>query len=237
MPGGTTLLPGGATPLLRGATPPPGGAPPSEATTPPGEILHQHLGRPSRGSVWREEIRSQEGVLPLGGMALLEGTLRLGREGPPRGAKSRKEAPRLKLKLLMKSMLVLLPALMQADKSQLKESYLPLGRSALPALGMTVQRSRGLPRSPVPPSEEWPPPPPMANGEMTEEPPPPPLVRTSRGPSGETGKAGGREGTKPLRRHRPLMGDCAKPWPATICPVQEKTQRGRNHLSGRGGGA
>ena len=169
MPRGTTLLPGGATPLSGGATPPPGGTLPSGATPPPGEILHQHLGRPSRGSVWRKEIQSQEGVPPLGGIAPLEGTPQLGREGPPREARSRKEAPRLKLKLLMKSMLVLLPALMQADKSQLKESYLPLGRSALPALGMTVQRSRGSPRSPVPPAEEWPPPPHMANGVMMEE--------------------------------------------------------------------
>ena len=32
------------------------------------------------------------------------------------------------------------------------------------------------------------------------------------------------------------MGDCAKLWPATICPAQEKIQRGRNHMSGRGGG-
>ena len=222
MPRGTTLLPGGATQLSEGATPPPRGAPLSEATPPPGEILRQHLGRPSRGSVWKKEIRSQEGVPPLGRVAPLGETPRLGREGPPREARSRKEAPRLKLKLLMKSVLVLLPALMQADKSQLKENYLPLGRSALPALGMTVQRSRGSPRSPVPPSEEWPPPPPMANGEMTEEPPPPHLVRTARGPSSKTGEAGGREGAKPLCRHRPLMGDCGTPWPATICPAQER---------------
>ena len=109
----------------------------------------------------------------------MEETLRPGREEPPREARSRKEAPQLKLKLLMKSMLVLLPALMQADKSRLKESYLLLGGSALPTLGVTVQRSRGSPRSPVPPAEEWPPPPHMANGEMTEEPPPPPQVGTA----------------------------------------------------------
>ena len=236
MPRGTALLPGGATQLSGGATPPLRGVPLSEATPPPGEILRQHLGQPSRGSVWKKEIRSLEGVPPLGRVAPLEETLRLGREGPPREARSRKEAPRLKLKLLMKSVLVLLPALMQADKSQLKENYLPPGRSALPALGMTVQRSRGSPRSPVPPSEEWPPPPPMANGEMTEEPPPPHLVRTARGPSSKTGEVGGREGTQPLRRHRPLMGDCATPWPATIGLAQEKIPRGRDHMSRRGGG-
>ena len=236
MPRGTTLLPGGATQLSGGATPPLEGAPPSGATSLPGEILRQHLGPLSRGSVWREEIRSQEGVPPLGGIAPLEETPQLGREGPPREARSRKEAPRLKLKLLMKSVLVLLPALMQADKWQLKENYLPPRRSALPALGMTVQRSRGSPRSPVPPSEEWPPPPPMANGEMTEEPPPPHLVRTARGPSSKTGEAGGREGAKPLCGHRPLKGDCATPWPATICPAQERIPRGRDHMSRRGGG-
>ena len=127
MPRGTTLLPGGATQLSGGATPPPRGAPLSKATQPPGEILRQHLGQLSRGSVWKKEIRSQEGVPPLGRVAPLGETPRLGREGPPREARSRKEAPRLKLKLLMKSVLVLLPALMQADKSQLKENYLQLG--------------------------------------------------------------------------------------------------------------
>ena len=132
--------------------------------------------------------------------------------------------------LLMKSMLVLLPALMQADKPQLKGSYLLLGRSALPALGVIVQRSRGPLRSPVPPPH-------TANVEMPEEPPPLPLVRPAIGSNRGTGEAGEREGTKPLRHRHPLMEDCPIPWPATICLVQEKIQRGRDHMCGVGGGA
>ena len=230
MPRGTTLLPGGETPLSGGATPPPGRTPPSGATPPPREIWHQHLGWPSRGSARREEIPSLEGIPPLGGIALLEETQRLGRAGPPREVRPRKETQRLKLKLLMKSMLVLLPALMQADKPQLKGSYPPLGRSALPALGVTVQQSRGSLGSPVPPAKKWLTPPHTANREMPEEPPPPPLVRPARGSSSKTGKAEEREGTRPLRHHRLLREDCAKPWPATTCPTQEKVRRSRDHM-------
>ena len=167
MPGGTTPLLGGAAPLSGGATPPSG------VTPLPGEISHQHLGRR------REAVRSLEGIPPLRGIALLEGTQQLERAGPPGGVRTQKETPRLKLTLLMKSMLVLLPTLMQADKPQLKGSYLPLGRSALPAMGVIIQRSRGSPGAPVPPAEKWPPPPHTANGEMPEEPPPPPLARAA----------------------------------------------------------
>ena len=130
--------------------------------------MHQHLGRPSQGSVRRNEIRSLEEIPPLGGIARLEETQLPGRTCPPREVRPQKETPRLKLKLLMRSMLVLLPALMQADELQLKGSYLPLGRSALPALGVTIQRSRESLGSPVPPAEEGPPPPHTANGEMSE---------------------------------------------------------------------
>ena len=157
----------------------------------------------------------------------MEETQPPGRKGPPREARPRKETPRLKLKLLMKSMLVLLPALIQADKLQLKGSYLPLGKSALPALGVTVQQSRGSPRSPVSPAEEWRPPPHTANGGMPKEPPPPPLVRPARDSSSEAGKAKGREGVEPLR-HCPLTEGRMQPWPVTGCPEQEKTWRNHN---------
>ena len=135
MPVGTTLLQGGAALLSGGATPPPGGTPLSGVAPPTGELLHQHLGRPSQGSGRREAIGSLEGIPPLRRIAPLEGTQQLERAGPPEGVRTRKETPRLKLTLLMKSMLVLLPALMQADKPQLKGSYLLLGRSALPERG------------------------------------------------------------------------------------------------------
>ena len=100
--------------------------------------------------------------------------------GPPREIKPLKETPPPKLKLLVKSMLVLLPALMQSDKPQLKGSYLPQGRSALPALGVTVQQSRGSPRPQVLPTEEWPQSPHLANGGVLEKLLPPPLVRPNR---------------------------------------------------------
>ena len=44
----------------------------------------------------------------------------------------------------MKSVLVLLPALMQADKSQLKENYLPLGEVCIISTGDDGPEEQGV---------------------------------------------------------------------------------------------
>ena len=146
MPGGTNPPPGRATPLSRGAAQPPGETPPTGATPPPGVLPHWHLARPLRGSGQRNEIQSLEGIPPRRGVAPREEAQRLRETDPSKEIRIRKGTPPLKLKLLMKSMLVLLPSLMRAADLQLKGSYLPPGRSALSALGVTVRHNKGIAR-------------------------------------------------------------------------------------------
>ena len=230
MPGGTKPPPGRATPLSRGAAPPSEETLPTGATPPPGALPHRHLARPLRGSGQRNEIQSLEGIPPRRGVAPREGAQRLREMDPSKEIRIQKGTPPLKLKLLMKSMLVLLPALMRAADSQLKGSHLPPGRSALSALGVTVRRNRGSPGSQVYTTEEWPPPSHTAKEGMPKELSLPPPVGSARGSSSETGKAGEIEGTKPLRHRRPQTEDCAKPWPATTCLEREKIRRSRDHM-------
>ena len=156
MPGGTKPPPGRATPLSRGAAPPSEETLPNGATPPPGALPHRHLARPLRGSGQRNEIQSLKGIPPQREAAPREEAQRLRETDPSKEIRIWKGTPLCKMKLLMKSMLVLLPALMRAADPQLKGSHLPPRRSALSALGVTVQRNRGSPGSPVYTTDEWP---------------------------------------------------------------------------------
>ena len=229
LPGGATLQPGRTARPLRIAAQLPGATPPPEATPLP-------RGAPLPGSAPPLRITQLLGELP-GELPMPGGT----KPPPGRAAGSaRGDTERTlqrKMKLLRKSMLVLLPALMRATDPQLTGSHLPPGRSALSALGVTVRRDRGSPGSQVYTTDEWPPPSHRAKEGRPKELSLPPPVGSARGSSSETGKAGEIEGTKPLRHRRPQTEDCAKPWPATTCLEREKIRRSRNHMRGRGGGA